>query len=186
MEGHGGTFKVLANGNAIFDNRGKCGSFPEHSEVLQAIGEFKSSPPSDTLSGKHEETGIEIVRPASGRTNNTEDASCACCGGEPDTTQPVADPAKGKRLQVEFMYLDWDQCAQCLGARVSLHAAIQDVSRVLAPTGVTVTPRRVHVQTEEQARQLGFKISPTIRINGWDIQPDIKERICDTCSYFCG
>ncbi|MDN5326124.1 MAG: hypothetical protein PWP41_820 [Moorella sp. (in: firmicutes)] len=42
------------------------------------------------------------------------------------------------------------------------------------------------VQTEEQARQLGLISSPTIRINGQDIQLDVKESLCESCGDLCG
>ena len=41
---------------------------------------------------------------------------------------------------------------------------------MLELSGVEVTLQKIHVQTEEQARALGFVSSPTLRINGRDIQ----------------
>lgn len=46
--------------------------------------------------------------------------------------------------------------------------------------------RKIHVQSEKQARQLGFISSPTIRINGRDIQLDVKESLCESCGDLCG
>jgi len=33
---------------------------------------------------------------------------------------------------------------------------------------------------------LGFVSSPTIRINGRDLQPEVKEELCPSCSDLCG
>jgi hypothetical protein len=60
------------------------------------------------------------------------------------------------------------------------------VAQVLKATGVDVNVRKIHVQSEEQARELGFVSSPTIRINGQDIQLDVKEALCDSCGDLCG
>jgi hypothetical protein len=42
------------------------------------------------------------------------------------------------------------------------------------------------VTTPEQARQLGFVSSPTIRIMGRDAALEVKEDACSGCSSLCG
>ncbi len=46
--------------------------------------------------------------------------------------------------------------------------------------------RKIHVQSEEQALALGFISSPTIRINGRDIQLEVRESLCESCGDLCG
>ena len=66
-----------------------------------------------------------------------------------------------------------------------LGEAIQEISRVLETTGVEVTLNKIHVTSEEQASTLGFLVSPTIRVNGRDIQLNFRESLCDTCGTLC-
>ena len=77
-------------------------------------------------------------------------------------------------------------CDRCLGAESSLEDAMFEVARVLELTGVEVVLRKVHVDSEARAQELGFVSSPTIRINGMDIQPEIVESPCETCGDLCG
>ena len=104
----------------------------------------------------------------------------SCCG-------PGTDTAKAEdTLNIELLYLDLEVCDRCRGTDASLMEAIDETERVLALTGRKVVVSKVHVRTEEQARALGFRSSPTIRINGRDIQPDIKESLCESCGCLTG
>lgn len=114
----------------------------------------------------------------------TKDAS-VCCG--PQIKSPPADAkrAEQKRLNIDFMYLDLSVCERCQGTGSSLEEAIAEVARILEATGVKVTLRKIHVTSEEQARALGFRVSPTIRLNGWDIQMNFRESLCESCGTLC-
>ena len=57
---------------------------------------------------------------------------------------------------------------------------------LLDTLGMELSVRKTHVRSEEQARELGFMTSPTIRVNGRDIQPEAKESACDSCGSLCG
>ena len=76
--------------------------------------------------------------------------------------------------------------------KAALKQPFAEVARVLELSGVDVTLQKTHVQTEEQARALGFVSSPTIRINGWDIQMvrgnpmNVKESPCECGGALCG
>ena len=54
--------------------------------------------------------------------------------------------------------------------------ALELVKRVLADSGVGATVRRVDVPDAEAAAAQRFLGSPTIRVNGRDIEPGITER----------
>ena len=115
-----------------------------------------------------------------------------CCGAEEEVT-PQGDIQTARRhLDIEFIYLDLSICERCQGTESILEGALAEVARVLELSGVEVTLQRIHVQTEEQARALGFVSSPTVRINGRDIQMvrgnpmDVKESPCGCGSALCG
>ncbi len=93
---------------------------------------------------------------------------------------------QSRSLDIEFMYLDLSVCTWCQSTESNLEEAIAEVALVLKATGVNVNVKKIHIQSEEQARELGFISSPTIRINGQDIQLDVKESLCDSCGDLCG
>lgn len=98
------------------------------------------------------------------------------------STAPMGD----RRLTIDFLYLDLSQCDPCRGALTSLEEAVTQVSEGLRGAGVDVEVRKIHVQSQEQAEALGFASSPTIRINGRDIQPAVRESHCSSCSALVG
>ncbi|MBC7341159.1 MAG: DUF2703 domain-containing protein [Clostridia bacterium] len=91
-----------------------------------------------------------------------------------------------RKLEIELLYLDLDVCQRCQGTDRNMEEAIAEVSQILEATGTEIEVKKTHVETEEQARQLGFISSPTIRINGRDIQLDVKETRCESCGDLCG
>jgi len=114
----------------------------------------------------------------------TKDDS-ACCGA------PVeSPPASGTRVEkryvvIDFLYLDLNVCERCQDAESTLEEAIEEVARVLEATGVGVALNKIHVTTEEQAVALEFLVSPTIRVNGRDIQMNFRESLCESCGTLC-
>jgi hypothetical protein len=101
-------------------------------------------------------------------------------------TDSSTSTSEKRRLYIEFLYLDLSVCVPCRGTQSSLEEAVSEVSRVLEATGIKVDVRKFHVQTEEQALELGFVSSPTIRINGRDIHLEVKESLCESCGDLCG
>jgi glutaredoxin len=91
-----------------------------------------------------------------------------------------------RNLDIDFMFLDLSVCTWCQSTESNLEEAIAEVAKVLKATGVKVNVNKIHIQSEQQARDLGFVSSPTIRINGQDIQLDVKEALCDSCGDLCG
>jgi len=57
---------------------------------------------------------------------------------------------------------------------------------VLESTGVEVFVNKVNISSEELAMEYRFVSSPTIRVNGRDIQMDVKENLCESCGDLCG
>ena len=108
-------------------------------------------------------------------------------------TEPASKPKETEQSQsilrninIDFMYLDLSVCTWCQSTESNLEEAIAEVAHILKATGVKVNVNKIHIQSEQQARDLGFISSPTIRINGQDIQLDVKEALCDSCGDLCG
>lgn len=113
--------------------------------------------------------------------NNSGGCSCGpgCCGS-------IADTAIEKRkIVIDFLYLDLSVCTRCQGTDTSLDEALGEVSKVLEATGIEVVLNKVNVNTEVLAMEHKFVSSPTIRVNGHDIQMDVKESLCESCGDLC-
>lgn len=118
-----------------------------------------------------------------------------CCASSTETPERKDDSlnapstkgtsAKKKRLDVDFLYLDLNVCTRCKETEASLQAAVADVAQILEATGTPVAVKKIHVKSEEQAAALGFLVSPTIRVNGRDIQMNFRESRCKPCGSLC-
>jgi hypothetical protein len=62
-----------------------------------------------------------------------------------------------------------------------LKQALEDVKTMLQETGCEVKLQKIHIQTKALAIEHKFVSSPTIRVNGSDIQLEVKEDLCPTC-----
>jgi hypothetical protein len=65
-------------------------------------------------------------------------------------------------MEITFLY--WQEC-------MSHEAAMERLRQVITEEGAEVPVHVVKVETQEQAEQLQFIGSPTILVNGQDIQP---------------
>lgn len=89
-------------------------------------------------------------------------------------------------VAIELLYLDLDVCARCRETDGNLDAAIAQVSGELEDQGFAVQLQRRHVASEADALALGLQISPTIRVNGRDIQVDWQANGCNECTDLAG
>lgn len=114
------------------------------------------------------------------KENNAGGCSCGpeCCDGQNTTNT--------RRIVIDFLFLDVSVCTRCQGTDATLDDALKDVSKVLEATGVEVVVNKVNILSEEQAKEYQFVSSPTIRINGRDIQMEVKESLCESCGDLCG
>ena len=94
--------------------------------------------------------------------------------------------AEKKKIIIDFMYLDLSICTRCQGTEDSLEEAIEDVAKVLELAGTEVVVNKIHIDSKEKAIQYRFESSPTIRINGKDIQLEMRESLCESCGDLCG
>ena len=98
----------------------------------------------------------------------------------------VASPVSTEELVIDFLYLDLETCTRCRGTDANLEAALAQVGHVLDAAGMEVAVRKTLVASAEQARDLGFVSSPTIRVNGQDIALELRESSCAECGEVCG
>ncbi len=112
----------------------------------------------------------------------TEKSSGCCCGAG----GCCAPQSKEKNVHIDFLYLDLDVCARCQGTEKNLDEAVREVSGVLRSAGYEVTVNKVNIASKELAEEYRFLSSPTIRVNGKDIAPEVKENCCTDCGDLCG
>ena len=117
---------------------------------------------------------------------NSENESCCCSSNSGCCTPEQNIPTEKRSINIDFLYLDLSVCAPCQGTESILDEAIKDVANILESTGVQVVVNKVNVTNEEQAIKYKFLSSPTNRINGCDIQLEVKESSCQTCSDLSG
>lgn len=117
-------------------------------------------------------------------SNNKKSSCCSgasgCCSGKEEVK------VERKKITIDFLFLDLSVCTRCQGAESNLDEALKDVSNVLEATGTDVAINKVNVNTEELATKYKFLTSPTIRVNGRDIQMEYKESLCESCGDLCG
>ncbi len=166
IEGHNAIFLVTADGQILYDNNGVCGRLPETGDILNSIKACQNSIPSE-----------EVKAPAA-------DTQTSCCA--PQAAQSLTIEPEKRHLDIEFLFLDLEVCEPCRGTESSLEEALAEVARVLEATGIEVSVQKTHVQSAEQALAMGFVSSPTIRINGRDIQLEVRESLCPSCGDLCG
>lgn len=111
-------------------------------------------------------------------------ADCCSCGTDCCSTEKIQ--SERKKIIVDFLYLDLNACTRCQDTENSLEEAIEEVSKVLQAAGSDVIVNKIHVETEELAVKHRFVSSPTIRVNGRDIQVEARESLCESCGDLCG
>lgn len=102
-----------------------------------------------------------------------------CCSGDAECCYPEPEH---RRVEIDFLYLDLTVCTRCIGPETNLEAAIREVSNVLKMAGFDVVVNKISITSKELAVKHKFLSSPTIRVNGRDIQPNIRESACEGCA----
>lgn len=91
-----------------------------------------------------------------------------------------------KKIMIDFLYLDLSICQRCQGTETNMDAALEDVAKILDTQGYEIEMKRIHVNSREIATRYEFVSSPTIRVNGQDIDLSQKESLCQDCGDLCG
>jgi hypothetical protein len=103
------------------------------------------------------------------------------------TMSAAPRPSEVRRtVMIDFLFLDLSTCGRCLGTGANIETALSAVEGVLRATGAQVEVRRIHVRSVEQARELEFVSSPTIRVNGRDLAFELLESECEADVCNCG
>jgi hypothetical protein len=118
--------------------------------------------------------------------NKSCDTGGCGCSSTVEQNQAGARIEKKRRIELDFLYLDLEVCWPCRSTESNIEGALSEVAGILRATGVEVIINKTHVQSLEQAVSLSFLSSPTVRINGQDLQLDFKENYCATCSQLSG
>ncbi len=107
----------------------------------------------------------------------------SCCNA-PATDQAQIEAQK--TIHLEFLYLDESTCKPCGGTGVAVDEAAQMVAGPLSSMGMALNVERLHVATRQDAMRHKLEASPTIRINGVDIDPSQTQSDCETCGEIAG
>jgi len=109
-------------------------------------------------------------------------SGCCSCGSSGCCTPET----ERKKITIDFLYLDLTVCERCQGTETNLEKAINEVKTVLNAAGYDIQVNKVNIVSEELAVRHQFVSSPTIRINGRDIDLNVKETACKECGDLCG
>ncbi len=93
--------------------------------------------------------------------------------------------ANRRTVAIDFQFLDLEVCTRCRGTDANIDAALTAVQGVLESAGADVRLTKTLVDSEHKARALGFRSSPTIRVNGRDIALELRESRCDSEACAC-
>jgi hypothetical protein len=95
-----------------------------------------------------------------------------------------------KRLVIDFLYLDLSLCGRCQATDRILDRALDEMREELK--GVKeLTVNKIRITSDIEAEKLNVIRSPTIRINGIDIEEilggktEVTESCCPDCSRVC-
>lgn len=110
-------------------------------------------------------------------------SSCAGCSGGGESYSFTQAP---RDVAVEYLYLDLETCDRCIDTKDILDEVIHEISPVLEMTGIRLTYISVNIATRKLAEEYRFRTSPTILVNGRDIEDKITENHCSACGTICG
>lgn len=113
-----------------------------------------------------------VLTPEGGRGCNT-----------PGTTvdEKTEAQAMKKILNVDLLVIDLTSCERCVPTGDQLKKAIGLLTPVAEALGIELKHHEIVVQTPQEAREYALLSSPTIRLNGRDIEQDIRESLCESC-----
>lgn len=103
------------------------------------------------------------------------------------TTNDVPGPGEEQRtVAIDLLFGDLESCGRCMDAAINLEVALGALEGVLGTTGTRVAVRRTHVRSTAQAKELGVLSSPTIRVNGRDVELGSSKGACGGSGCGCG
>ena len=104
---------------------------------------------------------------------------CNAAGAVGDETADAQ--AMKKVLKVDLLVIDLSTCKRCVPTGDQLKRAVSLLDPVAEALGIELKHREMVVQTPQEAKDHALLSSPTIRLNGRDINQDIRESLCESC-----
>ena len=107
------------------------------------------------------------------------DDESSCCSSDADAD----DPNLGHKeiVVVDYLFLDLSICDRCQGTDERVARAIELVRPIMDMAGYNIVMNKILVENERIAERFEFLSSPTVRVNGVDICPEVIENECDCC-----
>lgn len=100
---------------------------------------------------------------------------------------------ENKKLEIDFLYLDLSACERCQATDKVLDDALDELKEEIDRKNITaISVNKIKITSDEEAKKYNFVRSPTIKINGVDIEEilsgklEIKDNYCGSCSEVCG
>jgi|GEM_PF-865568 len=85
---------------------------------------------------------------------------------------------------IDFLYLDLATCNRCQETDIKLEQGVNQIKKKFPNKNIYLN--KINVNTKKLAYKYSFLTSPTIRVNGIDIQQEIIEDDCIACGELCG
>ena len=86
----------------------------------------------------------------------------------------------------EFLYLDDTICEPCSGTARALSESVDLLAPPLTRLGIRLEVEKILIDDEQAAISEKLLLSPTIRVNGEDIDPALTEAACPSCGTLAG
>jgi len=121
-----------------------------------------------------------------------DEGSCSCgcgCGKSGPSYESEKTAAAGpekKILDVELLVTDLETCERCVPTGDQLGKAVRLLQPVAEALGIVLRHREYVIRTREEAKARALMTSPTIRLNGRDIEQEIRESVCESCGDLTG
>lgn len=90
-----------------------------------------------------------------------------------------------KPLKIDYLYLDLDDCKRRVDTDDVLGNTLAEIESLLESAGYEVKLTKIHVANRAIAQRYKFMTSPTIRVNGRDLDIEFKESLCGECGDLC-
>ncbi|WP_371379997.1 DUF2703 domain-containing protein [Sporomusa aerivorans] len=130
----------------------------------------------------------KIASSCCGTLQSTAEAAC-CCGFETANSALCCSAEKTsvtkKPLKIDYLYLDLDDCKRCVDTDDVLGNTLAEIESLLESAGYEVKLTKIHVANRAIAQRYKFMTSPTIRVNGRDLDIEFKESLCGECGDLC-
>ncbi|MBN1389378.1 MAG: DUF2703 domain-containing protein [Candidatus Thermoplasmatota archaeon] len=95
------------------------------------------------------------------------------------------------KLSIDFLYLDLSCCERCQSADEILDEVLVELRQELRVID-HLTVKKIRIGNREDEEKYGLKRSPTIRLNGRDLEEIVSGKLvisdnyCGPCSVVCG